>query len=223
VASPRWVAGGMVALSNADLASRINTERIIAILRGTDVDATVMAAKTLFDSGINILEVTLTLEGALEAINQISSFAPMGALVGAGTVLSEQQVDQSLNVGAQFIVTPSISASVKYALKSDIGTLPGVFSPTEIQSALEGGAAAVKLFPASSVGAGYLKAVLDPFPSARIIPVGGMTLESIPKYLGAGAFAIGVGGPLVGDAASLGGDLEGLAARAAEFLKLVQR
>jgi 2-dehydro-3-deoxyphosphogluconate aldolase/(4S)-4-hydroxy-2-oxoglutarate aldolase len=213
----------MVALSNADLASRVNTERIMAILRGRDVDATVKAAKTLFDSGINILEVTLTLDGALEAIKQISSFAPSNAVLGAGTVLSEEQVDQSLSAGAQFIVTPSMSASVKYALKADIGTLAGVFSPTEIHTALEHGAAAVKLFPASSVGPGYLKAVLEPFPTARIIPVGGMTLESIPKYLGAGAFAIGVGGPLVGDAATLGGDSEGLAERAAEFLKLVQR
>lgn len=213
----------MVALGNADLALKVDSERLIAILRGTHVDATVMAARALFDSGINILEVTLTLEGALEAIKQISSFAPRGALVGAGTVLTEEQVDESMSAGAQFIVTPSMSASVKYALRSDIGTLAGVFSPTEIQSALDAGAAAVKLFPASSLGPGYLKAVLDPFPNARIIPVGGMTLESIPNFLEAGAFAIGVGGPLVGNAASFGGDVTGLATRATEFLKLVQR
>jgi 2-dehydro-3-deoxyphosphogluconate aldolase/(4S)-4-hydroxy-2-oxoglutarate aldolase len=213
----------MVVVNNLDLSKKIEAARIVAILRGSDVDATVTTAKALFDAGIKILEVTLTLERAASAIEQISSFTPEDCLVGAGTVLTEGQVDQALNSGAQFIVTPSLSPSVQYSLKMGVGILAGVFSPTEIQRGMDEGVAAVKLFPASVLGPGYVKAVLDPFPKARIIPVGGMTLEAIPEYFRAGAFAAGVGGPLIGNATNAGGSQEGLISRTQDFLKLVSR
>lgn len=208
----------MVTVDNAALRDRIAETRLVAIIRGTDVDQTVQTALTLIGAGVTTLEITLTLAEAEQAIAQVVQDAPDGALIGAGTVLSESDVDRSITAGAQFIVTPTLTASVAYAVRSGIGVLPGVFTPTEVQQGMDSGVAAVKLFPAASLGPGFLRAVRDPFPDARIIPVGGVGLETIPSYLAAGAFGVGIGGPLVGDAAQPGGDLNALAVRAAAFV-----
>ena len=204
-------------VDNDQLRERVRRERIVAILRGTDVDATVVAARTLIEAGIGTVEIALTLKDAGEAIRQLVADAPAGALVGAGTVLTEADVDHAVDAGAQFIVTPTLAPSVGYAIGQRLGVLPGVYTPTEIHRGMDMGAAAVKLFPASALGPGFVKAVRDPLPDARILPVGGVTVESIGDYLGAGAFGFGIGGPLVGDAARPGGDLAALASRAAAF------
>ncbi|MGL3151098.1 bifunctional 4-hydroxy-2-oxoglutarate aldolase/2-dehydro-3-deoxy-phosphogluconate aldolase [Microbacterium sp. A82] len=211
----------MSTVDNAQLRDRIASDRLIAILRGTDVDATVAAARTLIAAGITTLEVTLTLADAEEAITQIVSDAPDEALVGAGTVLTERDVDRAVAAGAQFMVTPTLTASVDYAIAQGIGVLPGVFTPTEIQRGMDLGSAAVKLFPASVLGAGFIQAVRDPLPDVRIIPVGGVSLESIPTFLAAGAFGFGIGGTLVGDAAGPGGDLAALATRAGAYRAVI--
>lgn len=211
----------MSTIDNDVLRERIATDRLVAILRGTDADATVAAARTLLASGVTTLEIALTLAEAEEAIAQIVADAPADALIGAGTVLTEADADRAVAAGAQFIVTPTLTASVEYAIRQGIGVLPGVYTPTEIQRGLDLGAAAVKLFPAASLGPGFIRAVRDPFPEARIIPVGGVSLESIDGFLAAGAFGFGIGGPLVGDAARPGGDLAALAERAHAFRRAI--
>lgn len=213
----------MVAVGNGELREAVSRERLVAIIRGTDVDQTVAAALTLIDSGVNILEVTLTLEGALEAISRIRSIAPSHALIGAGTVLTSKQVDVSVEAGAQFVVTPSVAPSVAYACEKDIAVLAGAFTPTEVHTCVELGVAGVKLFPASVGGPPYLKALLDPFPTAPLIPVGGVDVGQVSGYLDAGAIAVGVGGPLLGGAAKAGGNADGLAERASAFLAEVRR
>ena len=213
----------MSIVDNRRLQERVGASRILAILRGTDIDATVAAARTLLDAGILTLEIALTLDGAEEAIAQVVQDAPAGAMIGAGTVLTRADVDRSVSAGAQFMVTPTLSESVDYAVRQGIGVLPGVYSPTEIQRGLDLGAAAVKLFPASGLGPGFIRAVREPLPHARIIPVGGVTVGTVGELHAAGAFAVGVGGPLLGDAATSAGDLEGLAARAAAYLEAVAR
>lgn len=210
-------------VDNERLRSRLAVERLVAILRGSEVDATVAAARRLLASGVRALEITLTLDGAEEAVRQVVADAPEGALIGAGTVLTEADVDRAVAAGAQFIVTPTLTASVAYAVRSGVGVLPGVYTPTEIQHGHDLGAAAVKLFPASALGPAFIKAVRDPFPDARIMPVGGVDVDVIGDYLAAGAFGVGVGGPLVGDAARPGGDLDALAARAVEFRAAIDR
>ncbi|WP_426172427.1 bifunctional 4-hydroxy-2-oxoglutarate aldolase/2-dehydro-3-deoxy-phosphogluconate aldolase [Microbacterium sp. DWRC1-3] len=209
----------MSTVDNAELQERLRTTRLVAILRGTDVDATVAAARTLLQVGVLTLEIALTLQDAEEAIAQIVQDAPATALVGAGTVLDEADVERAVSAGAQFMVTPTLSASVRYAVSQGIGVLAGVYTPTEIQRGHDLGSAAVKLFPASALGSGFLRAVRDPFPQARIIPVGGVRVDTVAEYLAAGAFGIGVGGPLVGDATAPGGDLEALAVRASAFVQ----
>lgn len=210
-------------IANDALAARVTEDRLVAIIRGTDIDATVAAAGVLFQHGVRVLEVPLTLEGATEAIKQIVADAPEGAIVGAGTVLTAAAVDASLAAGAEFIVTPTLASSVAYAAGNGIGVLAGVYTPTEIQQAMDLGVAATKLFPASTLGPGFIKAVRDPFPAARIIPVGGVSLDTIDGFFAAGAVAMGVGGPLVGDAGKPGADLAALAARADAYVRAVAR
>lgn len=212
----------MSTVDNEQLRQRLADTRLVAILRGTEVDATVAAARTLLEAGIRTLEIALTLEGAEEAIAQVVRDAPADALVGAGTVLDGADVERAASAGAQFMVTPTLSASVEYAVRQGIGVLAGVYTPTEIQHGLDLGCAAVKLFPASALGPGFIRAVRDPFPEARIIPVGGVTVDTVAAYLSAGAFGVGVGGPLVGDAASPGGDLAALTVRAVSFAEAVR-
>ena len=211
----------MSAVDNDQLEGQLRRTRLVAILRGTDVDATVAAARTILAAGVRALEIALTLPDAEEAIAQVVHDAPDDALIGAGTVLDEADVERAVSAGAQFIVTPTLSASVPYAVRQGIGVLPGVYTPTEIQRGHDLGSAAVKLFPASALGPGFIRAVRDPFPRARIIPVGGVSVDTVGDYLAAGAFGIGVGGPLVGDAAAPGGDLAALAVRARAFVEAV--
>ena len=212
----------MSAVDNDQLRERLRRTRLVAILRGTDVDATVAAARTLLDAGVRTLEIALTLHDAEEAIAQVVHDAPGEALIGAGTVLDEADVDRAVSAGAQFMVTPTLSASVPYAVSCGVGVLPGVYTPTEVQRGHDLGSAAVKLFPASALGPGFIRAERDPFPHARIIPVGGVSVDTVGDYLAAGAFGVGVGGPLVGDAATRGGDLDALAVRARAFVEAVR-
>lgn len=209
----------MSTVDNTQLKERLGAARIVAILRGTDVDATVAAARTLIGAGVLTLEIALTLQDAEEAIAQVVQDAPPEVLVGAGTVLDQDDVERAASAGAQFMVTPTLSASVAYAIDQGIGVLAGVYTPTEIQRGHDLGSAAVKLFPASALGPGFIRAVRDPLPDARIIPVGGVGVDMVGDYLAAGAFGIGVGGPLVGDAATHGGDLAALAVRATSFVQ----
>lgn len=211
----------MVTTGNLELRELISEARLIAIIRGDDVDATVLTAQILYGAGIRILEVALTLKNAEEALRQISSFVPKGSILGAGTVLDESQVELAQAAGASFIVTPGLSGSVAFAARNDVGVLAGAYTPTEIYQAMQLGVAAVKLFPASALGPGFVKAVREPLPEASIIPVGGMSIALIPEYLAVGAIAVGVGGPLIGSAAKAGGSHTGLEQRAADFLKAV--
>lgn len=196
--------------------------RVMAIIRGQDTAAAVATALALFDEGIGFVEVSLTTPGACRAIEQVRGELPAGASIGAGTVLTADDVHAVEAAGAQFIVTPAVTPSIEVAVDRGIPVAAGALTPTEAWSAVERGAAAVKLFPASLGGPGYLKAVRDPFPHIPFLAVGGVGLAELDGYLQAGAIGVGVGSPLVGDAAS-GGDLAALRERARSYLTAAGR
>lgn len=201
----------------ADLAAA----RVMAIIRGTDPAAAVAAAVTLFEEGIRFVEVALTTPGALSAIEAIRPRVPDGASIGAGTVLTVADVADVEAAGAQFVVTPAVTPSIAAAAARGLPVAAGALTPTEAWTAMRQGASAVKLFPSSVGGPAYLKAVRDPFPEIPFLAVGGVGLDDVAAYLRAGAIGVGVGGPLVGDAAS-GGDLTALRERAHSYLALAQ-
>lgn len=201
----------------AEFLERLQAERLVAIVRAPEADDAVRVGRTLLDAGIRLIEVTLTTRDAFTAIDTLRNFAPDDALVGAGTVLTTIQSRNAVEAGAQFLVTPGLTEAV---IGAEVPVLAGAYTATEAYIAMAAGATAVKLFPASAGGPAYLKALRDPFPTMPLVPVGGVTIDLVPAYLIAGAVAVGVGGPLTGDAVR-GGSLEALADRARAFLDAI--
>jgi 2-dehydro-3-deoxyphosphogluconate aldolase/(4S)-4-hydroxy-2-oxoglutarate aldolase len=207
-------------VSDQTLLDVLREQRLLAILRGSDRAGLVAAGLTLVDCGIGCVEVSLTSTDALEAIADLVSKASADALVGAGTVITADAARRARDAGAQFVVTPGLGAGVDAARALGLPVLAGALTPTEAIAAAER-ATAVKLFPASFGGPAYLAAIRAPLPSVPFVPVGGVDADSVPAYLAAGALAVGVGSPLIGDATE-GGDLNGLRARARSFRAAVE-
>jgi 2-dehydro-3-deoxyphosphogluconate aldolase/(4S)-4-hydroxy-2-oxoglutarate aldolase len=198
------------------LLSRIARDRVVAIIRGRDAEASVATCLTLVEAGISLLEVSLTTERALQVIEQVAAHLPGDVLLGAGTVVDPADVARVMDAGARYLVTPSLAPSLETAAEHAIPVLAGAMTPTEAAEAHRRGAAAVKIFPAGSLGPGYLRALRDPFPDIPLLAVGGVGADQAQAYLDAGAIGLGVGSPLCGDAPH-GGDLAALRERAAVF------
>jgi 2-dehydro-3-deoxyphosphogluconate aldolase/(4S)-4-hydroxy-2-oxoglutarate aldolase len=202
--------------------SGLSRTRVMAVIRGADGGAAAESALALVDEGVDHVEIALTTPGALEAISRVRGALPDGAVIGAGTVLSADDVAAVQDAGAQFVVTPAVVPAIEEAVRRGLPVAAGALTPTEAHLARLMGASAVKLFPASSGGPAYLKALRDPFPDIPFLAVGGVGLDEVAPYLRAGAVGVGVGGPLVGDAAS-GGDLDALRHRARAYLDAAGR
>ncbi|MDH6464115.1 2-dehydro-3-deoxyphosphogluconate aldolase/(4S)-4-hydroxy-2-oxoglutarate aldolase [Micromonospora sp. A200] len=200
-----------------NLLDSLRTHRLMAIVRGPDPEATLASVLTLADTGIALIEVSLTGADALGTIRQARASLGANFGLGAGTVLSTDEAQRAADAGASFLVTPALAPSIAEAGRLGLPVLAGALTPSEVVQAGTSGATAVKLFPASIGGPAYLGALRDPFPRTAFVPVGGVDAESARAYLDRGAVAVGVGSPLLGDAVR-GGDLGALRDRAAEFL-----
>ena len=179
------------------LLAGIQESRLVAIVRGTDGAAAAKAALAAMEEGFRYVEIALTTPRALEAIREVRAAAPAGCFVGAGTVLTAQDVARVAEAGGQFMVTPSLAESIAESARLALPVLAGALTPSEAHEAMNRGATAVKLFPASIGGPGYLKALRDPFPGIPFIAVGGVGLDEAEGYWEAGAIAVGLGGPLL--------------------------
>ena len=200
-----------------NLLAELESRRVLGIIRAADARSAVAAGRVLIDCGLPLLEVSLTTPDAAAAIAELSGYP--GAIVGAGTVLVPDDVTAVAHTGASFVVTPAVTESIAVAAERGLPVLAGATTATEALTAMRLGAAAVKLFPASIGGPGYLKALRDPLPGLPFVPVGGVDAAIAREYFAAGAVAVGVGSPLLGDAVR-GGSLDALAARAAAFVAL---
>ncbi|MEV6281512.1 bifunctional 4-hydroxy-2-oxoglutarate aldolase/2-dehydro-3-deoxy-phosphogluconate aldolase [Kribbella sp. NPDC051770] len=203
-----------------DLLAELNRRKVLAIIRADGADRALECVRTLVAAGIDTLEVSLTTPGGAEAIAKArSEFAP-SVLIGAGTVITPEQADEVAAAGAGFVVTPAITRGATRSVQLGLPLLCGALTPTEVVGALDLGAVAVKIFPAKVYGPSYFRELRAPLPQAPLIAVGGVDAVTTPEYLAAGALAVGVGSPLLGDA-GVGGSQEALAERAAAFLKAV--
>lgn len=180
------------------LAERIAALPLIAILRGLPVADAARVGQALYGAGFRTLEVPLNRPGALECIRTLVQALPADAVVGAGTVLSVQDVDAVAQAGGQLMVCPHTDAAlIAHARRAGLYCAPGVATPTEAFTALQAGAHALKLFPADMVGQGGLKALRSVLPaSTPLWPVGGVTPESLAAWVGAGANGFGIGSQL---------------------------
>ncbi|MGW7542668.1 bifunctional 4-hydroxy-2-oxoglutarate aldolase/2-dehydro-3-deoxy-phosphogluconate aldolase [Streptomyces sp. NPDC054770] len=200
-----------------DLRAALAARRLLAIVRGGDPDAALRTVLTLAEEGIELIEVSLSGADALTVIARAHKELGPGRPLGAGTVLTAADAHAAHRAGAGFAVTPGLGAGADTARQLGMPVLAGVLTPTDVIAAQAGGAAALKLFPAAEAGgAAYLKALRGPFPDTAFVPVSGVDVPAARAYLAAGATAVGVGSPLVGDAAD-GGSISDLRDRARAF------
>jgi 2-dehydro-3-deoxyphosphogluconate aldolase / (4S)-4-hydroxy-2-oxoglutarate aldolase len=178
--------------------------RCVGILRARGAAAAVAAGRALVQGGVTVVEVAFTTPDAPTAIAELRAACP-DALIGAGTVLDAAAAFAAVQAGARFLVSPLVSGEVLRAgHRYGVAVIPGAATPTEVNAAMELGADAVKLFPAGSLGVDYLRAIAAAMPHVPFVPTGGISAQDAPRWLAAGAMAVGVGGDLTrGDPAGM--------------------
>lgn len=200
-----------------DLRAALATHRLVAIVRGDDADAALRAVLALVEEGVELVEVSLSGKDALAVIERARHVLGPEHPLGAGTVLTADDARAAHRAGADFAVTPGLGDGVVTAQELGMPVLAGVVTPTEVIAARALGVAALKIFPIAQFGgAAHLKALRGPFPDAPFVPVGGVDEAAARDCLAAGALAVGVGSPLIGDAAD-GGSIAALRGRARLF------
>ncbi|HEX3659472.1 MAG TPA: bifunctional 4-hydroxy-2-oxoglutarate aldolase/2-dehydro-3-deoxy-phosphogluconate aldolase [Pirellulales bacterium] len=202
---------------------RVLTSGIVAIIRAPDGSLLVDVAEALVAGGVDVLEVTFTVPQAHRVLEQVAARLGDRVLLGAGTVLDTETARIALLAGAQFIVSPVVNTEViQLCRRYDKLVMPGALTPTEILAAWQAGADIVKVFPSDITGPAYLKAVHGPLPQIRLMPTGGVNLQTAADFLKAGACALGIGSSLVEPAAVAGGDFERIRTLAAQYVKIVR-
>lgn len=177
--------------------STIAEQRAIGIVRTDDAKTALTAGQQLLAAGMHTVEIAMTTPGALDAVQALVEGAPAGAVIGVGTVLDETTARLAVLAGARFLVSPSLDRDViATGHRYDVAVIPGTGTATEVVAAMEAGADAVKFFPSSSLGPGHLRDLRGPLPQVPFIPTGGITVADAPKYIAAGAVAVGVGSAL---------------------------
>ncbi|WP_336216064.1 bifunctional 4-hydroxy-2-oxoglutarate aldolase/2-dehydro-3-deoxy-phosphogluconate aldolase [Nonomuraea sp. LPB2021202275-12-8] len=200
-----------------EIMSQIAEQRVIGIVRTATPAQAVEPVRDMLAAGLRTVEVALTTPDALTAIREIVAAAPADALIGAGTVLDAAAAGAAIEAGARFLVSPSLHADViRTGHRHGVAVIPGVATPTEIVRGLELGADALKLFPASGWSPSWLKDVRAALPQAPIVPTGGISVDSAPHWIAAGAVACGMGSALTS-----GGPLEA-SGRVARLLAAIQ-
>ncbi len=209
-------------MSQANTLERIASTGIVAVLRGDDGGLLIEAAEALLRGGVEVLEVTFTVPQAHRVIERMAEALGDRILLGAGTVLDPETARIALLAGAEFIVSPTLNLDViRLCRRYSKAVLPGALTPTEVLAAWEAGADVVKVFPSDITGPAYLKALAGPLPQVRLMPTGGVNLDTAADFLRAGAFALGVGSSLV-DARSLEErNFARIETLAGEYVKLV--
>jgi 2-dehydro-3-deoxyphosphogluconate aldolase/(4S)-4-hydroxy-2-oxoglutarate aldolase len=202
---------------------RILDVGIVPVVRASSASEARMAADAVCQGGIPIVEITMTVPGAVEVIRELVRAAGSQVLVGAGTVLNTDMARQCLDAGAQFLVSPGLNVdTVKLAARERKLMMAGALTPTEIMAAWEAGSDFVKVFPCGQVGgAKYIKALRGPFPQIPFVPTGGVNLTTAAEFIEAGAVALGVGGELVQAEALKAGKPEIIVENARKFLAIV--
>jgi len=196
---------------------------LIPVLRARNAAQAHTIVKAMIAGGVTVVEVTMTVPGAIDLLKELKQEYGSDLLLGSGTVTTAEQAQATIEAGAEFVVSPSLHLEVIAKTKA-LGKLsiPGSLTPTEAITAWNAGADYVKIFPCSAVGgASYLKALLAPFPHLKLIPTGGVTLQTAEGFLRAGARALGVGSDLVSLAAVDAGHPETITETAKSYLKIL--
>jgi 2-dehydro-3-deoxyphosphogluconate aldolase/(4S)-4-hydroxy-2-oxoglutarate aldolase len=196
---------------------------LIPVLRAKSVAQGRALVDAMIAGGVTVVEVTMTVPGAVDLIKELKKQFGAELLLGSGTVTTADQAQATIDAGAEFVVSPSLHPDVIRVTKTNNKiSCPGALTPTEAITAWDAGADYVKIFPCSAMGgASYLKSLLAPFPHLKIIPTGGVTLQTAESFIKAGARALGVGSDLVNLTAIDSGHPETITETARAYLKVL--
>jgi 2-dehydro-3-deoxyphosphogluconate aldolase/(4S)-4-hydroxy-2-oxoglutarate aldolase len=198
---------------------------IIPVVRAASADQAMRAAEAVCAGGIPVVEVTMTVPGAIELIAQLAKGVGREVLIGAGTVLDADTARRCLDAGAEFLVSPGFDlATVELAKRMGKLMLAGALTPTEVITAWRAGSDLVKIFPCGTVGgAKYIKALKAPLPQVPMVPTGGVNFETAAEFIHAGADALGIGGELISAAALKSGNVAAITDAARRYVSIVRR
>jgi 2-dehydro-3-deoxyphosphogluconate aldolase/(4S)-4-hydroxy-2-oxoglutarate aldolase len=204
--------------------TKIREVGLIPIVRAPSSEDALKAAEAIIAGEIGIAEITMTVPNALRVMETVAARYGDQVLLGAGTILDPESCRAALLAGAEFIVTPSLNLRViEVARRYSKPIFPGALTPTEVVTAWQAGADMVKIFPAGPVGGPkYIRALKGPLPHVEMVPTGGVTLETTPEFIKAGAAAVAVGGELVDVKALREGNLEQITKTAKRFLEAIR-
>jgi 2-dehydro-3-deoxyphosphogluconate aldolase/(4S)-4-hydroxy-2-oxoglutarate aldolase len=204
---------------------RILEVGIIPVVRASSGSQAIQAAEAVCAGGIPVVELTMTVPGALEVIAKLAKGMGKEVLVGSGTVLDADSARRCLDAGAQFLVSPGFDlATVQLANSAGVLIMAGALTPTEVIAAWKAGSDLVKVFPCGNVGgANYIKALKAPLPQVPMVPTGGVNLETAADFLRAGSAALGIGGELISASALRLGNVKTITDAARQYVSIVKQ
>jgi 2-dehydro-3-deoxyphosphogluconate aldolase / (4S)-4-hydroxy-2-oxoglutarate aldolase len=210
-------------MSKEDQLRQVLESGIVAVVRSPDSHQLVEVVRALADGGVTVAEITMTVPGALDVVKAVRAALGDRVLLGAGTILDPETARAAFLAGAEYIVAPTLNLDViRLCRRYDKLVMPGAFTPTEILAAWEAGADIVKVFPADVVGPAFFKAIKGPLPQIRVMPTGGVDLQTAASFLKAGACCLGIGSQLVEPAAVAAGDFARIRELARQFVAIVK-
>ena len=213
----------MQQLPKHEVLAKMREIGLVPVLRAESEEQAIGLAGAIADGGVTVLEITMTVPGAINVIRRLVKERP-DILIGAGTVLDPETARACLLEGAQFVVSPALNVkTVELCRRYSVAVLPGALTPTEVVTAWQAGADVIKIFPASAMGgAKYLKSLKAPLPQVDMIPTGGVSLATAHEFLEAEAFALGVGADLVDTRAYAAGTPEKVTETARKYMEIVR-
>ena len=211
-------------MTKQEVARKVAEIGIVPVIRAATAKQGMMACEAVCEGGITVVEITMTVPGAIELISQMVKSMGSSVLVGAGTVLDAGTAQRCVDAGAEFLVSPGFDLeTVKFANRVGKLIMAGGLTPTEVITAWKAGSDLVKVFPCGTVGgAKYIKALKAPLPHIPMIPTGGVNLNTAAEFLQAGSAALGVGGELVSVAALASGNTSEIVENARKFVAIVR-
>jgi len=212
-------------MKKAQVLSFIQDIGIVPVVRTPTAEAAIKAIEAIYNGGIRAAEITMTVPGAVKALEKVADQFGDKLVLGAGTVLDPETARICMLAGAQFFVTPALNVkTIEMARRYSKAICPGALTPTEVLTAWEAGADVVKVFPCGNVGgAKYIKALKGPFPQIEMIPTGGVNLDTAGDFLKAGACAVAVGGELVDAKLIKAGDYAGIQKLAEQYVAAIKK
>jgi 2-dehydro-3-deoxyphosphogluconate aldolase / (4S)-4-hydroxy-2-oxoglutarate aldolase len=212
-------------MNKSEVLNKIREIGVVPVVRASSADEALRVVDAIREGGVPVLEITMTVPGAVQVIEEIVKRHGNDVLVGAGTVLDPETARACILAGAQFVVSPALNLdTIEMCRRYSIGIMPGALTPTEVITAWQAGADVVKVFPCGAMGgASYLKSLKAPFPQVELIPTGGVSLKTAADFIAAGAMALGVGADLVDTKAIKEGNPSKVTEAARQYVEIVRQ